>query len=312
MHKSVLAFGELLWDMLPSGQVLGGAPANFAYRINSLGERGLTISRIGSDALGQAALDQLIRLGMDTSYVQRDLRYPTGTVRVTIDPKGNPDFFIVPGVAYDWIDMNDALARAAGEADCVCFGTLVQRSSRSRETLHCVLNSASRAIKLLDINLRKDCYTTESIAQSLARADILKLNEQEAEYLADLFQLPIAPLDRFADQTLRRWDLSHCLITLGERGAFVASSSGEKAYSPGYRVALADTCGSGDACSAGFLQGLLQGAHLAECLSSGNALGALVATQQGATQPIRVDELKGFLANPPERIVDPALRLWSV
>ena len=310
MQKTVLAFGELLWDLLPSGRVLGGAPANFAYRVNSLGERGLIVSRVGIDPLGQSAVDRLVALGMDTGYLQRDDHYPTGTVRVQLDSQGNPDFFIVPGVAYDWIECPEALRHAASQADCLCFGTLVQRSDRSRHTLAEVLRAAPQALKLLDINLRKECYTPQTIRESLEQADILKLNEQEVAHLAGLFQLRANPLDLFAEVALRRWNLSHCLITLGERGAFVASRSGEKVYSPGYRVRLADTCGSGDACSAGFLHGLLHGEPVAQCLQLGNALGAIVATQRGATQPISAPELNGFLAAPPERVIEPGLKPW--
>jgi fructokinase len=310
MRKSVLAFGELLWDLLPSGRMLGGAPANFAYRVNALGERGLIVSRVGCDPLGQAAADQLSALGMDASLLQRDDQSPTGTVQVTLDDRGNPDFFIVPGVAYDWIEPTQALLSAARQADCLCFGTLVQRAPRSRQTLAEVLRVGRQALKLLDLNLRRNCFTPETITESLRHADILKLNEQEAAHLAGLFALPASPLDQFAQEALQRWPLSHCLITLGDRGALVLSRSGEMAYSPGYRVPLADTCGSGDACSAGFLHALLGGDSGAPGLRLGNALGALVATQHGATQPISPPALLAFLANPPARVVEPSLRRW--
>jgi fructokinase len=312
MQKTILAFGELLWDLLPSGAVLGGAPGNFAYRINSLGHRGLMVSRLGRDTLGEKASQQLAALGMDTSFLQWDEGHPTGTVRVQIDAQGNPDFTILPGVAYDWIESTEPLLRLAREADCLCFGTLVQRAPTSRATLRRGLQAAPGALKLLDINLRKDCYSTETITESLQQADVLKLNEPEAKYLASLFQIPGEALDEFADAMLRRWELSHCLVTLGERGAFLASHSGERCYVPGYEVSLADTCGSGDAFSAGFMDGLLRGEPAAACLRFGNALGALVATQRGATEPIAVEVVRSFLAKEPPRVSEPSLERWSI
>jgi fructokinase len=310
--KLVLAYGELLWDLLPSGAVLGGAPANFAYRINSLGARGLMISRLGRDVLGQAAAERVAALGMETQQLQWSDHLPTGTVQVALDECGNPDFFIVPGVAYDEIRPDEGLLRLAEQADCLCFGTLVQRAAQSRRTLRQVLEAGQGALAFLDINLRKECYSTETIRESLEHADILKVNRQEAEYLASLFNLPAAPLDIFAEAALARWDLSHCLITLADKGAFVFSSAGEKVYGPGYQVPLADSCGAGDACSAGFVHGLLTGESTARSLEIGNALGALVATQRGATEPIPAKRLANFLAGSSSRAVERSLEKWSV
>jgi fructokinase len=308
MPQTIVAFGELLWDLLPSGPVLGGAPGNFAYRINSLGARGVLVSRVGRDALGQKALDALALLGMETAFIQRDDQKPTGTVEVSLDAQGTPDFYIVPGVAYDGIECTQPLLGLARGADCLCFGTLVQRSERSRAALRAMLQAASDVTRLLDINLRKNCYTRETIAESLQQADILKLNEPEAEFLARMFGLPHTPLDRFAEEALRRWELSHCVITLGERGAFAASASGQSAYSPGFGVRVVDTCGSGDAFAAGFLKRLLEGAPLPECLEFGNSIGAIVSTQRGATEPVSQANLLAFQDSRPERIWEPALR----
>lgn len=294
LRPEILAFGELLWDLLPSGPVLGGAPANFAFRMNALGAQTLLISRLGRDALGEAAFAQLAALGMDTSQIQWDDALPTGTVPVRLDARGNPDFTIVPNVAYDRIECTGALVELAGQVKCICFGTLVQRAERSRQTLHTLLSSAPRALKLLDLNLRKECYTEETIAASLEQATILKLNEAEMNHLAALFSLPSGSLEDFARAAIGKWQLTHCLVTLGERGAFAASAQGEAAHSPGYEVELADTCGSGDAFSAGFLYELLRGQPTADCLEAGNALGAIVATQHGATQPISRADLGSF------------------
>ena len=310
MHKTILAFGELLWDLLPSGAVLGGAPANFAFRMHSLGDRCILVSRLGRDTLGQAAISRLTELRMETQCIQWDTAYPTGTVQVSLSPTGNPDFQIVRDAAYDHIESVPQLLNFAAQAHCLCFGTLAQRASATRQTLQDLLQAAPQALKLLDLNLRKDCYSAETIVYSLQQADILKLNEQEAFYLASLFQIPPAPLDHFGAAAIQKWGLSHCLITLGERGAFAITAKGDRAYSPGYTVALRDTCGSGDACTAGFLHALLQGKPLAECVHLGNALGAIVATQDGATEPIAPGQLNEFESGSHERVIEPSLVAW--
>lgn len=304
--KTVVAFGETLWDLLPAGPMLGGAPTNFAYRINALGDRGIIVTRLGRDELGRRAHEALRALGMDTSFVQWDDRRPTGTVPVTVDASGNPDFTILKDVAYDFIEADGALLDLAAKVDLVCFGTLIQRSAVSRETLARFLEAAEGALCLLDINLRKECYTRETIESSLERADILKLNEHEAVALGGLWGLPVDPLPLLAESLVRRASLSHCLVTLGERGALAVTARGEKLYVPGYRVDLVDTCGSGDAFTAGFVHALLEGRPLGECLRLGNTLGSLVAERAGATAPVRVEELidRG-------RIVDGSLREFA-
>src|SRR6185295_17145412 len=177
--KTILAFGETLWDLLPTGPVLGGAPCNFAYRVNSLGDRAILVTRLGRDELGRKAFERLRQLGLDTSFVQWDDARPTGTVPVTIDGKGVPDFTITPDVAYDYIEATDELRRVIPSVDCIYCGTLVQRSEPSRRALNDLLD-AKRAPVLLDLNLRKKCYTTTTIDESLKRATLVKLNETEA------------------------------------------------------------------------------------------------------------------------------------
>ena len=139
MKKTVLSFGEVLWDILPTETILGGAPCNFAYRVNSLGDRGIIISRLGKDELGKEAYDCISSLGLDTTYLQWDDHHPTGIVRVTFDNDNNPDFAIVKNVAYDYIEMNDLLREVVSTSDCICFGTLSMRSAETRETLNQLL-----------------------------------------------------------------------------------------------------------------------------------------------------------------------------
>jgi len=155
-QKTVFAFGEVLWDILPDRTVLGGAPFNFAYRINSLGDTGLMISRLGSDELGKKAFEKVKTLGLKTNFLQFDEKLPTGSVQVAFDEENNPDYYIVPDVAYDQIEFTAELADAVTEADCLCFGTLAQRAEKSRKTIEQLLEKSAKSMKFLDINLRKN------------------------------------------------------------------------------------------------------------------------------------------------------------
>jgi fructokinase len=291
--KTVLSFGETLWDLLPAGPLLGGAPCNLAFRVNSLGERGLIVTRLGRDDLGRKAADRLRELGMDLRLVQWDERCPTGTVPVTVDAKGVPTYTIVEDVAYDRIEATPELLAEASRADCVCFGTLVQRTAGSRETLRRVLEAAPRALKVLDLNLRKNCYTRDTIENSLGAADILKLNEDEVREVARMFGLHPTSVDQAASDCLNRWQLDSVVVTRGAEPAR-AMTAKRTIDTEVPKVEVVDTIGCGDAFTAAFVTGWLRGHPLDDCLLVGSALGALVAKTAGATAPITVDEIKRF------------------
>ena len=292
---TIVAYGEALWDLLPSGPVLGGAPLNFAYRVNSLGYRGIMISQLGNDAFGDQALKQMIALGMETDFIQRTSDYPTGTVEVSLDENKNPDYFIVPGVAYDYIQHTDELDELIANANCLCFGSLIQRTDVSRKTLGKVLDRFSGKYALYDINLRKNCYTVEIVKSSMEQSNILKLNDGEMVTVAQMYGLPDSSFPEFVDGLFQKTPLKYCVVTLGGRGAFAASNDGEKVYEPAYKVTLIDSCGSGDAFTAGFLHNLLKKKGLREACKIGNAMGAMVAEQHGATQVIRYEEIERFM-----------------
>lgn len=301
MTKTILAFGELLWDILPTATILGGAPFNFAYRANALGDRGLMISRLGRDSLGQKAFDKVLSLGLETTYLQWDEHNPTGTVQVSFDSENNPDYVIIPHVAYDHMEMNGSLRDIASTVDCLCYGTLSQRSEKSRRTLEQLIEQSDRSLKFLDINLRKDCYSKDTIIFSLKKADVLKLNEDEAHQLAQLVEISHETIPQFCEAISNEWSLQYCLVTLAEKGAFAFSAKGEKIFSPGYKIDLADSLGAGDAFSAGFVHKILRGSYTEEACEYGNILGGLVATTDGATYPITQDEIDQFLNQKVER-----------
>ena len=312
MQKTVLSFGETLWDLLPSGPALGGAPFNFAYRVNSLGDRGFVVTRLGRDDYGRKALEQMTALGMDATHVQQDDHRPTGTVQVSLDEKRNPEFLIVPEVAYDFIELTYEAKELAAAVDCFCFGTLAQRAPGSRLTLHRLLDVSSKCLKFLDINLRKDCYSLQTITESLKRANVLKTNLPEAHYLADLFEISLTALPDFCAEIMEEWSLGCCLVTLGEHGAFAASVNNDKVYMPGLEINVADTCGSGDAFSAGFIHEYLRRKPLADCCRFGNLLGAMAAARRGGTTPISPVEIERFAVAKHALIREPKLEEFSV
>lgn len=295
MPKKIAAFGELLWDLLPSGKVLGGAPANFIYRINSFGDTGTLLSKVGNDKAGRDIREALKNLGVSGENIQTDYEFPTGSVKVKVDEQGNADYNILTDVAYDHIEINAEMMDAFSEADCVCFGTLVQRYGISKNTLRELIHEVPDVVKFLDINLRKKCYTANSVEDSLKMADILKTNDNELLITRELLGLQSEKLKDLARETIEKYKLNILLCTLGENGAFCLTKEGDFFYDPGYRIALVDTVGSGDAFSAGFVHYYMNGHSIEEALCFGNAAGAKVVTTIGATSPISKDEILEFM-----------------
>lgn len=293
-HKpfTIAAFGEVLWDILPDRVIIGGAPFNFAYRINSLGQKAFIVSSVGRDEYGYKALEKVRELNMSTEYIQQDSRYPTGTVQVFLDEFKKPDYNIITEVAYDHIRLNDAMISMVNTVDCLCFGTLAQRNRGSMETLRTMLASFNGRFRLYDINLRKNCYTHDMINASLLHTDIIKLNDEEAVEVNELLQLNAINLPGIAKEILNRYPVQICVITLGPNGVLAISADDEIVYEPGYNVLMEDPLGAGDAFSAGFISKILSGSDLREACRFGNQLGAIVATQAGATQTITRKEME--------------------
>lgn len=301
MPKKIAAFGELLWDLLPNGKVLGGAPANFIYRINSFGDNGTLLSKVGNDKVGKEAREALLNLGVSDENIQTDYEFPTGSVKVKIDNFGNADYNIITDVAYDHIEINAEMMDAFSQADCVCFGTLVQRYGISKNTLRELIHGSSEVVKFLDINLRKKCYTANSIEDSLRMADILKTNDNELLITKELLGLKKENLKELAQETIEKYNLDIILCTLGENGAFCLTKENLYYYDPRYQITLGDTVGSGDAFSAGFVHYYMNGHPIEEALRFGNAAGAMVATTTGATAPISKEEILNFMLSPHKR-----------
>ena len=308
VEKRVIAFGEVLWDHLPSGKILGGAPFNFAFRMRSLGHDARLVSCVGRDQLGEEVLQQMTRLKMDLSLIQRDDFRSTGVVQVTLDD-GQPDFHIVEDVAYDHIALSDALLQETLNTGYIYWGTLIQRSDESRNTLRQLIENSTGELIFLDLNLRKSCFSYETVDYSLNHSTILKLNDTEVDVISKLLNIPNISIPNFCQQIMSRYHLDVCLVTMGERGAFCMSEQ-TSVYCPGYQIVVADTIGAGDAFSAGFLHQWLETRDLKSACAFGNALGALVAMQQGATQPVAKTDIQDMLTSGRERIVDPTLNAY--
>ena len=280
---TIVGLGELLWDLFPEGKQLGGAPANFAYMTNLLGDTGVVASRLGEDALGREAIQRLQNLGLQTKYVQADAAHPTGTAKLEVDPRGQPTFEITEGVAWDHLTWTPEWKALAESADAVCFGSLAQRCAASRDAIRAFLKAVQPGtIRVFDVNLRQNFYSAQVLAESAALADIIKVNHEELPVVAKLLELPFIYSDLRAAQWLReKFGTKLVCMTRGARGSLLVGE--EISEHPGYRVHVADTVGSGDAYTAALVYHYLRGASVATMNEAANRLGSWVATQAGAT-----------------------------
>lgn len=277
----VISFGELLWDVLPTGAVLGGAPANFALRLSALGDNTALVSQVGDDSLGSEAKDILSSLGLSVDFIQTDPIAKTGTVDVVIDSAGNASYEINTDVAYDKIVYDQSLLPILETVKVIAFGTLIQRGRVSRDSLYRLIEAGHSCSRLADINLRKDCFSVETVRRTLELSDIIKLNGDEVLTVCDLLSLPVMDSEAFAQWLIDEYEVTCCLITRGASGVFASHSDGTKVDLPGYEVKIADTIGAGDAFTAGFVHKFIHDASLEECCDFGNRYGALVATIKG-------------------------------
>jgi len=293
---TMVGIGELLWDLLPTGKQLGGAPGNFAYMTSLLGDRGVPASRVGNDEFGQEALDKLSTLGLPTEYLQFDPSHATGTVKVQIDGSGQPCYEIVQGVAWDFLEWTSQWRMLAEEADAICFGSLAQRSTRSRETIRAFLR-ASRpgTIKVFDVNLRQSFYNAEVLASALAVAEIAKLNHEELRHVMRLLGLSYDGDVSSAERLRETQRLKLVCVTRGKHGSVLADESGTHAHR-GFEIQVADTVGSGDAFTAGLVNRYLRGGSLADMNDMANRAGAWVASKVGAMPALGNDRIEEVLA----------------
>ncbi len=289
MERKIVGLGEALWDCLPEGKKLGGAPANFAYHAGQFGFDTLAVSALGEDALGEETIAALEEHKLN--YLMPRIPYPTGTVQVTLDGQGIPTYNIREGVAWDNIPFTAEIEDVAKNCRAVCFGSLAQRSVVSRETIGRFLDATpSDCVKIFDINLRQSFFTKEIIEASMRRCNILKINDEELVVVSRMFGLPDLDEEKRCKQLIKDYDLDILVLTCGTNGSYVFTAD-KSYYQPTPKVEVADTVGAGDSFTGSFCAALLKGKSIPEAHELAVKVSAFVCTQNGAMPTLPEDFL---------------------
>ncbi len=277
----IAGVGELLWDLLPEGRKLGGAPANFAYHVQMLGGRASMVSCVGDDDSGSELLACLSSKGLDVSGVGVDREHPTGSVSVTVHPGGKPEYEIHRNVAWDFIPWSDTLHCLAGGLDAVCFGSLAQRCPVSRETIQLFLDHLRPdCLVIFDINIRQHYYSPEVVERSLHRSDVLKLNDDELPILSNMFGIA-GDTESIIGSVIEKFDLQMVALTRGDKGSLLLTPEG-RADHPGFPPErIIDTVGAGDSFTAALALGILEKLSLESICTRANRVASFVCTQEG-------------------------------
>ena len=282
MKQSVIGIGEALFDVLPEGKKLGGAPANFAYHVSQFGIESCAVSAMGNDKLGKELIGELNEHQLN--YQIETVDYPTGTVQVSLDANGIPAYEIKEGVAWDNIPFTPALEEKAKNCTAVCFGSLAQRSEVSRNTIHRFLDTMpdeEGRYKVFDINLRQGFFNKEIITESIKRCNILKINDEELITISRLFGYPGIDLQNKCWLLLGKYNLKMLILTCGVNGSYVFTP-GNVSFIETPKVEVADTVGAGDSFTGAFVASILKGKSVREAHELAVKASAFVCTQNGA------------------------------
>ena len=282
MNNIIVGMGEALWDVLPEGKKIGGAPANFAYHVSQFGFDSRVVSAVGEDKLGNEILKNFDAKKLN--YLIEKVPYPTGTVQVELDPNGVPMYDIKENVAWDNIPFTSALEELAKKTRSVCFGSLAQRSVVSRETINSFLNAmpdGEGQCKIFDVNLRQGFYTKEILCNSMKRCNILKINDEELVTVSRMFGYPGIDLQDKCWILLAKYNLKMLILTCGVNGSYVFTP-GVVSFQETPRVPVADTVGAGDSFTAAFCASILNGKPVPEAHKLAVEVSAYVCTQSGA------------------------------
>lgn len=283
-EKYVVGLGEALWDVLPEGKKLGGAPSNFAYHAAQMGVKAIAVSALGDDKLGEETVTQLKEKQLN--YLMPRVPYPTGTVQVELDNDGVPTYDIKENVAWDNIPFNDDVKAVAQQTLAVCWGSLAQRNVVSRETIYKFLDATPiPCLKIFDINLRQNFYTKEIIRESMKRCNMLKINDEELVLIGRMFGYAGLDMENKCWLILGKYNLDMLVLTCGVNGSYVFTP-GSMSYQETPRVEVADTVGAGDSFTAAFCAAILQGKSIAEAHKLAVDVSAYVCTQNGAMPEI--------------------------
>ncbi|MDE6311126.1 MAG: carbohydrate kinase [Muribaculaceae bacterium] len=282
MTDIVVGMGEALWDVLPEGKKIGGAPANFAYHVSQFGLPSVVVSAVGPDALGAEIIENLTSKGLN--QLIETVPYPTGTVQVELDPDGIPMYDIKENVAWDNIPYTARLEDLAGKTKAVCFGSLAQRNVVSRNTINRFLDAmphTGEELIVFDVNLRQGFYTKEILCNSMERCNILKINDEELVTVSRMFGYPGIDLQDKCWILLGKYNLKMLILTCGINGSYVFTP-GAVSFQPTPTVEVADTVGAGDSFTAAFIASILKGKSVQEAHAKAVQTSAFVCTQNGA------------------------------
>jgi fructokinase len=297
LQHQVVCFGEVLWDILPSGALPGGAPMNVAYHLKKLGTEPALITKIGTDEYGEKLVNILSKSGVTTEYFQLDYDHPTGLVYANVNNHQEVVYDIVYPSAWDFIQWNDEFTGLLEHAEFFVFGSLTSRNKESRDTLYQLLDIVKT--KVLDINLRPPYFNRSHLEYLLQRANILKMNEAELELIAGWFNDLKSNQDRIK-LVQDRFDIQTLIVTLGGDGAMVSDKGNIHSHS-GFKVEVADTIGSGDSFLAGFLNQLLSGLSIENALAFASGIGAFIATQPGACPQYEISQITELINSDPQQ-----------
>ncbi|MBO8482181.1 carbohydrate kinase [Muribaculum sp. An289] len=278
----VVGIGEILWDMLPEGRKLGGAPANFAYHVSQLGLCSKIVSAVGYDTSGYDILNTLREKGLDTDFIER-IDKPTGTVEISITGKGIPEYDIKDNVAWDNIPFTDNLTELAAKTKAVAFGSLAQRHHVSARTINAFLDAIPEengALKIFDINLRQDFYDKNTIERSLHKCNILKLNDEEIDIICRMIGIS-GTIEQIVNTIRKTYSIDILVLTCGTKGSYVFGQD-TMSFLPTPKVKTADTVGAGDSFTAAFTASILLGKSIEEAHKAAVDVSAFVCTQYGA------------------------------
>jgi len=283
----ILSIGEALWDMLPSGRKVGGAPANFAFHCMQLGADVRILSRVGNDDLGRELLEFYRSLGLSTELIETDPTAPTGTVGVALSADGQPQFTIHENVAWDKIESTDTAVRFAQSADAIYFGSLAARNEATLRTIQTLVSQTKpSALRVLDLNLR-DPFVAPNVIESMLRlANVLKLNDDELTRIATMFDVSGNTAEQHADWFISSYGLKMLILTCGSHGSRIFNE-GKEYFCDSRKVEVIDTVGAGDAFTAMVVVGLLSGWSIETIHERANEIAAFVCTQSGATPKLR-------------------------
>ena len=284
MKRLVVGLGEVLWDMLPEGRKIGGAPVNFAYHAGQFGIDTMAVSAIGNDKLGEDTIAEMN--GKHLNHIFPSVPYPTGSVQVKLDEKGVPAYDIKENVAWDNIPFTNEIESVACNCQAVCFGSLAQRNAVSRSTIRKFIESTpSGCIRIFDINLRQNFYTREVIRDSLELCNILKINDEEIMLVSRMFNYDSSNIENVCRTIMEDFSLEMVILTCGTKGSYIFTKD-DVSFMPTPKVNVADTVGAGDSFTGSFCAAILRGLPVAEAHKKAVEVSAYVCTQNGAMPEI--------------------------